>query len=235
MANIQINQLPAATLPLSGTELLPADQGAATVQIAVTDIVSLVNSNAVLNTLGTPQVISDILANRPGSTMIGTIFVSTDSPYTIYQYNGAAWNTLAGTLQSISSSTLDVDLAAPQAPVINLPYTRYLATVSQSGASDPTLNVLENTTPFVFTFTRGSQGFYGSNTITQDITKIAVRCTPGGTCPVGICIFVDIVTSGPTLSLTLASFANYVSGPISSYGAYDGLLINALLEILIYP
>jgi len=41
MANIQINQLPVATLPLVGTELVAADQGAQTVKVALSDIVSL--------------------------------------------------------------------------------------------------------------------------------------------------------------------------------------------------
>jgi hypothetical protein len=43
MANVQINQLPAATLPLDGTELIPADQGIQTVQVTVDDIKTYIN------------------------------------------------------------------------------------------------------------------------------------------------------------------------------------------------
>jgi len=46
MANVQINQLPGATVPLDGTEIIPADQGLQTVQLTVQDIVTLANSNA---------------------------------------------------------------------------------------------------------------------------------------------------------------------------------------------
>jgi len=41
MANIQINQLPVATLPLAGTELVAADQGAQTVKVALSDVATL--------------------------------------------------------------------------------------------------------------------------------------------------------------------------------------------------
>lgn len=45
MANIKINQLPAGTLPLTGAEILPVDQGANTVKITVDDVVDYVYEN----------------------------------------------------------------------------------------------------------------------------------------------------------------------------------------------
>lgn len=40
MANIQINQLPAGTTPLTGNELIPVDQGTDTVKITTADVVA---------------------------------------------------------------------------------------------------------------------------------------------------------------------------------------------------
>jgi len=48
MANVQINQLPAATLPLDGTELIPADQGIQTVQVTLEDVKNYINETPVL-------------------------------------------------------------------------------------------------------------------------------------------------------------------------------------------
>lgn len=42
MANIKINQLPAGTLPLTGNEILPVDQGATTVKITIDDVADYV-------------------------------------------------------------------------------------------------------------------------------------------------------------------------------------------------
>jgi len=42
MANIEINQLPAGTLPLTGNEIIPVDQGASTVQVTVDDVADFI-------------------------------------------------------------------------------------------------------------------------------------------------------------------------------------------------
>jgi hypothetical protein len=160
MANIQISQLPGASVPLDGTEIVPGDQGGQTVQITLDDIATLANEGAVKNGLATPQIISNVLSSRPSSPTTGTIFVATDTNQ-ISRYNGSSWSNLGGTLQSISSSTLSVDNTTPQTPVVNLPYRSYVAVISQTGTTAPTVDyILQNTLGGAISFAYSSTGFY---------------------------------------------------------------------------
>lgn len=67
MANVQINQLPVATIPLDGTELIPADQGIQTVQLTVQDIV----------TLATPYKVYTALLSFDGTTITTIVLQNT--------------------------------------------------------------------------------------------------------------------------------------------------------------
>lgn len=160
MANIKISDLTLATTPLTGTEELPIVQSSTTVKTLVQDVVDLAVSESVQNGLGTPKMISDLFANRPISDVVGTLFVSTDTGE-IFHYNGSTWVLLGGIVNSIASSTLNIDNTIPAAPIINLPYVVYTAVISQNGTNAPTVDYeLENTLGFTPTFNYVSPGVY---------------------------------------------------------------------------
>jgi hypothetical protein len=121
MANIQINQLPAAAT-LDGTEIIPADQGLLTVQTTLADVAILANANTVANGLASPSITADILANRPVSAAVGALFVST-LENVIYRYNGAAWNAIGRGEEFVRSivagTNISVDNTDPLNPIVS--------------------------------------------------------------------------------------------------------------------
>lgn len=70
MANIQINQLPGASI-LDGTEIFPADQGLQTVQISLNDVVNLTAESITL------QQVTDVDANT--TNQISALSFSTNT------------------------------------------------------------------------------------------------------------------------------------------------------------
>jgi hypothetical protein len=226
MANVQINQLPAGTTPLDGSELIPVDQGATTVKITTSDIAVLANENAVLNAQGTPKITSDIFSNRPLADTAGSIYISTDTDE-IYQYNGSNWDLTGGIVQSIISSTLSVDSTDPRNPIVNLGYGVYTAIIMQTGIDDPNIiSVLQNTLGFEPTFGYVSPGNYNIiSTFAWPNNKIAVFLTPG--------YMPNSVSLG--WERNSSSQIRLYSKKTSDDTYSDNLIINATIEIRIYP
>lgn len=69
MADLKISQLPAATTPLTGTEVLPIVQGGTTVQVAVDDLISG-NPDPVFNSVTALTFDTNVAA--AGVTLVGT-------------------------------------------------------------------------------------------------------------------------------------------------------------------
>lgn len=123
--------------------------------------------------------------------------------------------------------------AGPQGPAGELLYKVYTALLTQSGENPPIVTELENTTDFVLTFTRASDGRYTSNTFLADSSKITITCSIGfynvGTYLDGITLSSSISGAGPgNIYFELRTANNGV-------GLEDNLLTNAVLEIKIYP
>jgi len=232
MANVQINQLPAGTTPLDGSELIPVDQGATTVKITTSDIAVLANENSVLNAQGTPQIASDIFSNRPLAETTGSIYISTDTDE-IYQYNGSNWDLTGGIVQSIISSTLSVDSTDPRNPIVNLGYGVYTAVISQTGTNAPTIDyTLVNTLGFTPTFGYTSAGNYTIfSSAAWTNNKIAVFLTPGYM-PTGFG-----VNAGVSLGWERNSSSQITlkSKKTSTDTDTNDLLFKATIEIRIYP
>jgi len=243
MANIEINQLPAGTLPLIGTEILPVDQGATTVQITVDDVVDYVYENGptldqVLN-VGAVSTTSLTIA----STLISPLEYTTINPgvidientagnvHTQYRPDGIGVQDLVGSLdmdidfnnnnQNITFPAQSGTLAlTSQLPI----YKSYAALIDQSGTAAPTSIVLQNTMVGAVTLTNptGTIGNYRISCPDFIYTKMLVLMIPSG-----------YGTSGTVISAT--QHAGYVD--FSAQAGLSGAVstIQANLEIRVYP
>jgi hypothetical protein len=117
------------------------------------------------------------------------------------------------------------------------PYKTYVAKISQSGTSDPVITVLENTTGWTLTWTRGGAGSYLTQLyqILGNPSKITITCNPGSQPPVGITIFSFVGFSSGYINFNIVSVANYAGAYIGSPGMNDSLLLDATIEIRVYP
>jgi len=65
--------------------------------------------------------------------------------------------------------------AAREDHVHPIGYKVYSALLTQTGTSDPTVTILENTTGLVFTWTRNQVGVYFTNPLPGDLTKSVIN------------------------------------------------------------
>ena len=84
MADLKISQLPAATTPLAGTEVLPIVQGGTTVKVAVNDLIPA-NSDPTFNSVKALTFDTNVAA--AGVTLVGTT-LSADGTDTNIDING---------------------------------------------------------------------------------------------------------------------------------------------------
>jgi len=174
MANVQINQLPAGTTPLDGSELIPVDQGATTVKITTSDIAVLANENSVLNAQGTPQIASDIFSNRPLADLIGSIYIATDTGQ-IYQYNGSNWITLGG---GAGSAIVTTKVSLTSADILNFNGSNYFELIPAQGAGTY-INVLKAFYVFNFVttaYTGGGTVWITMGGLVANITSAVSNC-----------------------------------------------------------
>jgi hypothetical protein len=239
MANIEINQLPAGTLPLTGTEILPVDQGATTVQITIDDVVDYVYENGptldqVLDagatsttpiTIGSPSEFTTI---NPG---IIDVEYGAANVHTQYRPDGIGVQDLGGSLDmNIAFNNNNQNITFPAqsgtlALTSQLPiYKSYVALIDQAGASAPTAIVLQNTMVGAVTLSNptGLEGFYRISCPDFIYTKMLVLMIPSG-----------YGTSGTVISAT--QHAGYVD--FSAQAGLSGAVstIQANLEIRVYP
>lgn len=243
MANIQINQLPAGTLPLTGSEILPVDQGASTVQITVDDVVDYVYENGptldqVLdagNTSTTPLTIgapSEFTTINPG---IIDIEYGAANVHTQYRPDGISIQDLGGFLDmNIYFNNNNQNIVFPaQSGTLALTsdivatYKSYVAIVSYDGSLF-TQVVLKND--------------FGSTVFTWSSPSISVfRITPSATS----------FTVNKTVAFVNSYENNYLVTPKRAFNPsldyvnlthikYDGtsntmVAGNFFIEIRVYP
>jgi hypothetical protein len=176
--------------------------------------------------------------------------------WVLVQYDGANWQMLspvsnAGGGSGLSSINGDTTAAqiinAADASLIKtdsgathsfgLPYTLYVATVTQSSTSAPVATVRTNTTGTTFTWGRTSAGVYtitaGSAVLAADKTGILVG-PPNTTNNTGQGAMNAI--NAVRTSTTVFSVNTMVMNPDSAVQApLDGRLTETLVEIRIYP
>jgi hypothetical protein len=118
--------------------------------------------------------------------------------------------------------------AATSGSPSGLPYTSYVQILSQSGANVPTGPVLENSAGITITWSYTTTGMYQATyaTALADLNKATVTCSQTTKTASGIAI-VNVTAS-------FASGFNVVCTDTSGAG-YDGQLLQAVLEIRIYP
>lgn len=243
MANIEINQLPAGTLPLTGAEILPVDQGASTVQITVDDVVDYVYENGptldqVLDAGATSTTSITI-----GSTLTTPLDYTTINPgiidmentsgnvHTQYRPDGIGVQDLVGSLDmEIDFNNNNQTIVFPAqsgtlALTSQLPiYKSYAALISQAGTAAPTAIVLQNTMVGAVTLTNpsGIEGSYRISCPDFIYTKMLVLMIPSG-----------YGTTGTTIAAV--QHAGYIdfSATAGLSGAVSTILAN--LEIRVYP
>jgi hypothetical protein len=120
MADLKISQLPAATTPLAGTEVLPIVQGGSTVQVAVNDLTAgkAVSASTVTATTVTATTVNgttfDTNIAAAGVTLAGTTLAAdgTDTNISLtltpkgsgVVTNGSTYNDTYGKVRAISQS-----------------------------------------------------------------------------------------------------------------------------------
>jgi hypothetical protein len=105
------------------------------------------------------------------------------------------------------------------------PYLVYTALLSQAGTDDPTVTILENTLGEEPSITYQSDGNYWITLVGKwTIDKTAVF-----TQQIGATIFGSLILDNDTIIITTESI--YTGSPVAS----NGLLVNNLIEIRVYP
>ena len=135
MPNVKISDLSAASTPLSGTEELPIVQSGTTVKATAQDVADLASSFSVENGGNSPQIIADVFSSRPLSTLIGTIFIATDT-YQMYRYNGSNWDLIGG------SSLLTTKVTLSSADILSFTGSNFIELIPAQGAGTY-INVLK--------------------------------------------------------------------------------------------
>jgi hypothetical protein len=131
---------------------------------------------------------------------------------------------------------------ADLAPAPSLGYLVYSALVSQTGTSNPTVEVIQNTLGITVSFTRFDVGDYFANIGAAPLliaSKTAIAGTPAGITSGGPTIYVlptySVGTSGPDKTIALKLFAFDSSGNSSGFELSSVPNQRIYLEIRVYP
>lgn len=136
---------------------------------------------------------------------------------------------------------LNLDKLIDQVSGGGIPYKSYVAKINQNGTSNPVVTVIENTTGLTLNWTRSTVGRYTTNTIQGDVNKIVCFITNGvdgnPAFTVSSSIFLTTyVAFSNNFVFNIATIANSTNGTtVPSLGPSDNLLLNASIEIRIYP
>jgi hypothetical protein len=224
MANIEINQLPAATLPLDGTEIIPVDQGASTVQVTVEDVADFIKTNN--NNFSGTNSFSGTTSFLGTTTVNGLLaFYSFDlglGSTTILNLGGNPGTSgQVLTSQGGAATPIWSDVAV-------LPYKAYTAVISQQGTAAPIVDyILQNNLGGAISFAYSSVGLYSitNASFLFDDLKTIVFINPG------------YIGAGPVTmgwernsdSIITLSSKNTTTGADA-----NGLIFRATIEIRVY-
>lgn len=178
MANIEINQLPAGTLPLTGTEILPVDQGATTVQVTVEDVADFIkadnNTFSGTNTfIGTNTFLGATTMNGLLALYSFDLGLGTTTIINLNNDPGISGQVL--TSQGGAATPIWSDAAV-------LPYKSYVAVITQQLETAPTVDyLLQNTLGGAVSFSYISPGKFEATTSSPLFTdqKTIVLATAG--------------------------------------------------------
>lgn len=116
-----------------------------------------------------------------------------------------------------------------------LPYKSYVAKISQSGTSNPTVVILENNLGFNIEWSRSDVGIYVASVPISTLipNKTTITALNTSSKPAAVCLFTDIGQSEENYVFTITTYGSYSSAFISQ-GDSDTILDNTVVEIRIY-
>lgn len=239
MANIEINQLPAAS-SLTGAEEIPMDQNSDTVKATAQDIANLVDLSLQKVTDGVGNNVTDNSIFIEGDTSVIEKRDSLGDPKVkLSQYSGKGRlelynsdNYQTNLKNSLATDTREIELPNANGTLalltdVGLPYKVYVAILTQSGTTAPIVTVLENTTGQTITWSYGTVGYYlGTYSTTFNAAKTVIFIGSSPYFYNGVVIGAGVGSTGDFIILSAKdSSGNYV----------NGALYNTAIEVRIYP
>lgn len=207
MPNVKISNLPAATTPLAGTEVLPIVQGGVTDQVSIANVTAGRAVSAASLTLTTTALtvanggtgLATLTANNVilGNGTSTPAFVAPGSNGNVLTSNGTTWTSAAGatgdvtttTVQTITGTKTFAGTASTLAMVLN--DTAEVATISATAATG-TINY-DITTQSVLYYTSNASANWTVNFRASSGTSLNTAMTTGQSVTVAF-----LVTQGAT-------------------------------------